>query len=115
MIKKIGTMILILVMVFIGSLTYLNGRDALVIGPKYPNMISYDGNRAEDQLVILDQTFSLPSMIVELVETTTFWKDLLGRFLAGLEEIVKKYGRQAKEMLRYLPDKKIMMMEQQSY
>lgn len=111
MIKKIGSLILVLMLIFIGSLTYLNGKDGMVIGPQYPNMISYDGSRVENQLVILDQTFSLPPMVIELVEQTTFWKNLLGKLLSGLEQIVKKYGRQAKEMLRYLPDKNITVIE----
>ncbi|HHW07878.1 MAG TPA: hypothetical protein GXX34_10225 [Clostridia bacterium] len=73
-------------------------------GPDYPRLIRYHHNGLEGELTVLGRDFRLSPEAIQAVERVETWRVYLESFLERVEEIVEKYGRQAREMMQDLRD-----------
>ncbi|NLL18880.1 MAG: hypothetical protein GX262_07615 [Clostridia bacterium] len=103
MTRRMRLLFLVAILVIIAGLNMVSQSINTVTGSDYPGLIRYDNTGIDAQLTVLGRDYSLSPGVVQAVEQVGVWRDQLEGFLGKVEEIVKKYGRHAQEMMRNLP------------
>lgn len=103
MTRRMRLLFLIAILVIMAGVNMATQSINSVTGSDYPGLIRYDNTGLEAQLTVLGRNYSLSPGVVQAVEQVDVWRAHLEGFLDKVEEIVKKYGRHAQEMMRNLP------------
>lgn len=103
MTRRMRLLFLVAILVIMAGVNMVSQSINSVTGSDYPGVIRYDTTGMEAQLTILGRDYPLSPGMVQAVEQVGVWREQLESFLGKVEELVKKYGRHAQEMMRNLP------------